>query len=91
MQIVDNGIFIKAIADKGYKLYSPKTNSYHDFIIVGKIDYLENYKEVKDPQPIYEEEQEKQIVNNIINENAKSASNDAFSELVKLANNIINE
>lgn len=49
MRIVDNGKFIKAIADYGKKIYHPASNSYHKFIIIGKIEYLENYREVTDP------------------------------------------
>lgn len=73
MQIINNGSFIKAIADKGYKIFIPSSNSYHDFVIVGKMEYLEKYKEVKDPDITDNFTQEKifndliDIANDVIN------------------------
>lgn len=71
MRIVDNGKFIKAIADYGKKIYHPASNSYHKFIIIGKMEYLDQYKEVTDPE-LYSEDINVFVVddeiNNIINE-----------------------
>lgn len=71
MRIVDNGKFIKAIADYGKKIYHPASNSYHKFIIIGKMEYLDQYKEVTDPE-LYSEDINIFIgddeINNIINE-----------------------
>lgn len=71
MRIVDNGKFIKAIADYGKKIYHPASNSYHKFILIGKMEYLDQYKEVTDPElhsediNIFVGDDE---INNIINE-----------------------
>lgn len=71
MRIVDNGKFIKAIADYGKKIYHPASNSYHKFIIIGKMEYLDQYKEVTDPE-LYSEDINVFVgddeINNIINE-----------------------
>ena len=71
MRIVDNGKFIKAIADYGKKIYHPASNSYHKFIIIGKMEYLDQYKEVTDPE-LYSEDINifvgDEEINNIINE-----------------------
>lgn len=71
MRIVDNGKFIKAIADYGKKIYHPASNSYHKFIIIGKMEYLDQYKEVTDPE-LYSEDINIFVgddeINNIINE-----------------------
>lgn len=90
MQIVDNGLFIKAIADKGHKIFSPATNSYHNFILVGKMEYLENYKEVKDPAITYEEHE---TITSIINEEETHnfTQEKMFRDLMNIASDLINE
>lgn len=49
MQLIDNGVIRKLVAEEGKKLYSPSSNTYHDVIYLGKNASPDKYREVNDP------------------------------------------
>ena len=75
MQIIDNGKFKKLVADEGKKLFSPYTNSYHDYVILGKNQEESKFKEVNDPY--------------ITQTNGESTI--SVNELINIFNNVVNE
>lgn len=92
MQIIDNGKFVKLIADEGKKIFSPDTNSYHKMIILGKNEKQEKYREVNDPKTSEQENDTNvtMMINDTYTINKKEQSINV-DEMITIFNTIINK